>query len=114
MLKGTATACPNHPSIEATVRCKQCSKGVCDACAVPGATGVFCSEVCRDKHAIFYQRAQELDGKAQSTMMLQARKFITSLIVVAAVLFALGVVGTMFFVPILTPIVEMVRGIIGI
>lgn len=114
MLKGTATGCPNHPSIEATVRCKQCSKGVCKACAVPGATGVFCSEVCRDKHALFYQRAQEMDGKARSTALLQARKFLTTLIVIAGVLFALGFVASMVFIPVLTPIVETVRGIIGI
>ncbi len=53
--------CINHPSIEAVARCQQCGKPVCGACLVPGPTGKFCSEVCRDKHQQFIQRAQKLD-----------------------------------------------------
>jgi hypothetical protein len=114
MLKGTATACPNHPGIEATVRCKQCSRAVCQACAIQGPTGLFCSEACRDKHQLFYQRAQAMDGKARSSFFAKFRSLLTTVIVCAAVLGALGVVGSLFQIPILTPLTYYFRDIIGI
>lgn len=114
MVDITRSACINHPSIEATVRCKQCGTPVCNACMVAGATGRFCSNACRDKHQAFVQRAQQLDGKARTSFFAKLRRWAGWLIMAALVAVVLGVVGTLFEVPVLTPLVYQVRGMIGV
>jgi len=114
MSKGIQSGCINHPGVEATHRCKQCNKPVCGACVVPGPTGRFCSTACKEQHEAFTQRAQRMDGKARSGLGARLRKLVGALILAAAVCFALGVVGSIFTVPVLSDIVFEVRGILGI
>ena len=67
MSSGALSSCINHPSIEATGRCKQCSKPFCDMCAVRGATGNFCSAVCKEKHEAYVKKAVALDDMTRGT-----------------------------------------------
>ena len=114
MLNATSSGCVNHPGVEAVIRCKQCSRPVCAACVESGPTGRFCSSSCRDKHQAFTTRAQTLDGKARGSLFVKLKKLVVWLIIAAAVCFALGVVGTIFTVPVLSELVFRARGIIGI
>ena len=76
MVSGTLSSCINHPSIEATGRCKQCSKPYCDTCAVRGPTGNFCSAECKQRHEVFVQRAAKLDDMRRDTSFF-AKAWIT-------------------------------------
>ncbi len=114
MLDGTQSGCINHPGVESTVRCKQCGKPVCDTCVQSGPTGRFCSADCRQKHETFYQQAQQLDGKGGSGTFTKVKKLVGALIVLAVALAAVGVVATVFELPVLSDITRQVRGMIGI
>lgn len=114
MLSGTQSGCINHPGVEAAARCKQCSRPICGACVVSGPTGIFCSAGCKEKHETFARRAQELDDKARSSFFIKLKGLIVWLIVVVGVAFAIGFIGTAVNIPVLTPLVQQVRGIIGI
>jgi hypothetical protein len=39
--------CSNHPSVETSLRCKQCNKPICPKCAVQTPTGYSCKECVR-------------------------------------------------------------------
>ncbi len=111
-----ASVCLNHPGVEAVGRCKQCGRPFCNACKVSGPTGVFCSETCKEKHETFIQRAGDLDAQKKRSAGFGAtlRKVFNlalALVVIAAIL---GVAGAVFQIPVLSPIVHHVRGIIGI
>ena len=114
-LSGTASGCINHPSVEAVGRCKQCSKPICAACKIPGPTGVFCSAECKQKHEVFVKRAQELDvkkgGLGIGYILSRIVGWAVALLIIAIVL---GVVGTIFSVPVLSPLVQSVRNSIGL
>lgn len=113
-MAGVPSACINHPGIEAATRCKQCGKPVCRACTVAGPTGYFCSEACNQKHQQFASRARELEGQARSSFFPKLRGLITTLLVIAVVVVALGVVATFFPIPVLSDLTLQVRGMIGI
>ena len=114
MLEGSKSGCINHPGVEATVRCKQCGKPVCDACVVQGPTGLFCSTVCKEKHQAFMTRAQQLEAKkAGSSLGARLRGAVGFLLLVAVVLGAVGVVATVFEVPVLSGLVRQARVVIG-
>ncbi|HUM04865.1 MAG TPA: hypothetical protein VLT90_05350 [Terriglobales bacterium] len=40
--------CFNHPDVEAVGTCKQCSKGLCSACAKDTGAGLVCSSACEE------------------------------------------------------------------
>lgn len=106
--------CINHPGVEATVRCKQCGKPACDACAVSGATGRFCSQDCKEKHEAFIRRAQQLETqKRRGSLSGGIRKLLSWIFIVAAVVFLLVVVGSIFTgIPILSDFAVWVRSLI--
>ncbi len=114
MMDGTKSSCINHPGVEATVRCKQCGKPVCNACVEQGSTGRFCSPACRQKHEAFMKRSQELDGKARSSVFIKLRSLLGTLIIVTVVLVLLGVAGSFWEIPVLSDIVWKIREILGI
>lgn len=114
MLEGTKSACINHPGVEATVRCKQCGRPVCDACVVTGPTGRFCSQPCKQKHEAFYQKAQGMDGKARSSFFIKLKGLLSGVIILVAVLAAVGVVATVVEIPLLSDLTRQVRALIGI
>ena len=114
MLDGTQSGCINHPGVESTTRCKQCGRPVCNTCVVQGPTGRFCSAPCKQKHETFSQSAQAQDVKGRKPLFTQAKNFVVTLIIVAAVLGAIGVACTVFEVPVLSDLTRSVRGMIGV
>jgi hypothetical protein len=104
-------------------RCKQCGAPVTEFNRILGPTGLFCSDLCRQKHEAFTERAQALDvtGKRSSGAVVRhmIRKFLTKVIVLLILLFFIGLVATFFEIPILSDIVEdmgifqRVKGLIG-
>lgn len=113
-LSGVGSVCVNHPSVEAVGRCKQCSKPFCNACKSQGPTGFFCSAECKQKHEVFVKRAQELDvkkgGLGVGYLLSRILGWAVAILIIAVVL---GVVGTIFDIPVLSDFVQSVRGRIG-
>lgn len=98
MALGIASACVNHPAIEASGRCKQCSKPFCSACEVPGPTGSFCSGACLRKHEMFVQRAAKLDDMQRDTsffgkLWIRIRKLLVFVVVALILAVALHFMG---------------------
>ncbi len=117
MLDGRLSSCINHPGVSATARCKQCGKPLCPACTVSTPLGTFCSDVCREKFENFSKRVQELEqrsSKAKWNVGVYVRKILSFLISVAVILVLLGVIGTIFNVPVLSQWVYVIRAWIGI
>ncbi len=52
--------CINHPTREATTRCKACHKPLCDKCKLVTPEGVFCSEECHQRQQEFTKRAEQV------------------------------------------------------
>lgn len=114
MMDTNQTGCLHHPGMEAVNRCKQCTVPTCHKCTVVGPTGKFCSENCKNIHEAFIRRSQELNTKAGSIFFLKVRRFIGNIVFMLVVLFAAGVVGTVFYIPVLSEITARVRALIGI
>lgn len=117
MLDGKLSSCINHPAVSATARCKQCGKPLCPACIVSSPFGTFCSEVCREKFENFVKRAQEIEqrtSRARWNVGIYLRKLLSFLLAVIVILVLLGVVGTIFNVPVLSQWVYIIRAWIGI
>lgn len=119
MPRATGSGCINHPGVEATARCKQCGKPVCNACHVVGPTGVFCSESCKEKHMAFIQRAQALEQRRKAgpgQFSLKVKKFITKAVVVVILLFAAGFLLVYYnkYIPYVSELIDRVRAFINI
>lgn len=114
MLAGTASGCINHPSVEASVRCKMCTKPVCQACVCAGPCGLYCSPVCKEKHEHFLKQAQAMDSRARLGILGLLRKVIGNMIVWVAVLFVIGLIASLVYIPVLSELVYRIRGIIGV
>lgn len=113
MVDVTQSGCIFHPNMQAVNRCKQCSKPTCHKCTVTGPTGKFCSENCKNTHEAFIRRSQELNTKARSTFIVKLKKLVGTLLFLAVVLIAAGVVGTVFYIPVLSELTLRVREILG-
>jgi len=50
---GTNTTCINHPDRDASLRCSQCWRPLCNECAIKTENGVFCSNDCSQKNKGF-------------------------------------------------------------
>ena len=114
MVDTTKTDCINHPTKPAANWCKQCGNPTCHKCTVIGPTGRFCSDTCRETHEAFHRHSQGREVKAGSTFFLRIRKLVGTLLVLAAVLFAAGMVGTVFYIPVLSELTGWVRGVTGL
>ena len=114
MVDTNQTGCIHHPNMQAVNRCKQCTVPTCHKCTVVGPTGKFCSENCKNIHEAFIRRSQELNTKAGSVFFVKIRKLLTTLLFLVVVMFAAGVVGTVFYIPVLSELTARVRGLIGI
>ena len=106
MVGAKTIGCINHPNLEAIGRCRQCSKPVCSNCGVRGAKGLYCSDICREKHEQFMERAKDtdLERATRRGLFFHLRKLIGSLIMLGVVLFALGFTAYHIFIPVLTPL----------
>ena len=116
MPKALATGCIHHPAVEAVAHCHQCSKPVCGACVVIGPTGRFCSFECQEKHEQFMKKAQSCDlGRQPRGGFGRAMRSLAGRLVFLAVALAcLGILCTMFEVPVLSEWTRTVRGMIGL
>lgn len=114
MVDTNQTGCIHHPNMQAVNRCKQCTVPTCHKCTVVGPTGKFCSENCKNIHEAFIRRSQELNTKAGSAFFVKLRSAVATLLFVVVVLFAAGVVGTVFYIPVLSELTVRVRGLIGL
>lgn len=112
-MKGTEAACINHPTIHATIRCKQCSRPVCDSCVVQGPLGRYCSTVCKEKHQHFHQQVQTMDTRARGASFAKVKSMISTFLVLVAVLVVVGVFATLVEVPILSNLTYRVREALG-
>ncbi|MBI5092743.1 MAG: hypothetical protein HZB26_09920 [Candidatus Hydrogenedentes bacterium] len=114
MALGAPSSCLNHPGVEATGRCKQCGKPFCNACAVSGPTGRFCSDTCKEKHQVFIQRAQQLDRQVVSGGFLRKlRSMAIKLVIWAVAILAVAFILTKYAqieVPILS---DLLRRYVG-
>ncbi|MBI4559986.1 MAG: hypothetical protein HY706_20535 [Candidatus Hydrogenedentes bacterium] len=117
MVRATSSACINHPSIEATARCKQCNTPVCGACRISAGSGFFCSEECKNKYEQFVQRAQQLERMRRPSIGISRRlgRLIGKLVIYAIVVLFFGLVATNFGVriPILSDIVQRLIAAFG-
>ncbi len=115
MMGAKTIGCVNHPGVEAIGRCRQCSKPVCKECGVTGAGGVYCSDVCRQKHEEFMQRARVLglDTRSRKPIIVHLKKLLGGLITLAAILFALGFTATILYIPVLSDLTATVRQRLG-
>jgi len=113
MVDVSQTGCIHHPNMQAVNRCKQCTVPTCHKCTVVGPTGKFCSENCRNVHEAFIRRSQEIVTTARSTFFVKLRRWVGSLLYLVVVLFAAGVVGTVFYIPVLSELTLRVRGMLG-
>ncbi len=113
MVDVSQTGCIHHPNMQATNRCKQCTVPTCHKCTVVGPTGKFCSENCKNIHEAFIRRSQDLNTTARSSFFVKMRSRVATLLFIGVVLFAAGVVGTVFYIPVLSELTQRVRGIIG-
>ena len=113
MVDATQSGCIFHPNMQAVNRCKQCGKPTCHKCTVTGPTGKFCSENCKNTHEAFIRRSQELNTKARSSFFVKLKKLVGTLLFLVVVLFAAGVVGTVFYIPVLSELTLRLRGILG-
>jgi len=114
MLAGSQSGCINHPAVEAVARCKQCGRPVCGTCVVGGPTGNFCSDACKEKHQAFMSKAQQLEGRAGTSMFVLLRNLMAWVIIVVVVCVAVGIVATFVELPVVSELTDKVRGIIGI
>jgi hypothetical protein len=52
--------CANHPSVQTSLRCKNCEKPICPKCAVLTPTGYSCKECVRGQQKVF-ETAEAID-----------------------------------------------------
>lgn len=99
-------------AVDAIGRCKQCGSPVTQFNKVVGPTGMFCGDECKVNHEAFTQRAGSLERQTKGSFFGIPRflgKAVGKLIVLAIIIVAIGVVGTIFEIPVLTPMVENFR-----
>lgn len=110
------SVCLNHPGVEAVGRCKQCGRPFCNACKIQGPTGLFCCEACKQKHESFTQRVGSLDAqqKRSAGFFATLRKAFNLALALLVIAVILGIAGSVFQIPVLSPIVGNVRALIGL
>lgn len=115
MMGAKTIGCINHPGVESIGRCRQCGKPVCRQCGVSGAKGIYCSDVCREKHEDFMQRAEGLglERRCGPGIGLQIRRGLGMLITLAVVLFVLGVISSLTYIPLLTDLTARIVSLLG-
>lgn len=104
-------------AVDAIGRCKQCGSPVTQFNKVVGPTGMFCSDECKANHEAFTQRAGSLERTKKGGLFGLPRvlgKLVGQLIVLAIIVVAIGAVGAIFEIPVLSPLVSNVRATLGI
>lgn len=103
--------CVNHPTRQATSRCKRCGKPICDDCKMVSEVGVVCSEQCLDAIKAFQERVGDDLPRRRRNPVQTILKWVAILGVVIAVAY-----GVMCFMEgeLLTPgsFVESIKALI--
>lgn len=115
MMGAKTIGCINHPGMEAIGRCRQCGKPVCKQCGLTGAKGIYCSEVCKEKHEQFIQRAGNLEPTRgyRPGIGFRLRQLLGVLITMAAIVCVLGMVSYLTYIPLLTDLTTRVLSLLG-
>ena len=107
--------CLNHPGFEATARCKQCNKPICNTCQTKGPTGIFCSEECKEKHEAFIKRAHQIENlKKPSSFKLKLGILLGKLLAVVVLLAGVVTLAILFDIPVLSDLVNSAKEAIGL
>jgi len=117
LMTGAKTiGCINHPGVESVGRCLQCSKPVCKQCGIVSASGLYCSEACREKYEQYMHRAQALDAekKIKGGVFFRFRQTLGVLVTLLVILFVLGCVASWTYIPLLTDVTARIRSLFGI
>lgn len=77
---------------DATLRCRQCHKWVCDSCAFKNEDGAFCERECATKYRDFQKAQPDEEEEERGLIARLVRKIVVLLIVVvlAGILYAYG------------------------
>ncbi len=113
MLDASQAGCVNHPTKPAVLRCKQCGAGVCKQCIIPGPVGRYCSETCKQQHEAFVQKAQGAEQRVRNKRSIRWSALLRKLVITAGLIVGLGMLGTVFNIPVLSGIVFKIRMILG-
>ncbi len=108
--------CINHPGVDAVGRCRQCSKPVCKQCGIVSTNDLYCSEACREKYEQYMHRAQsrESEKEYKPGFFPQLRQLLGIVITFAVILFVLGCVASLTYIPLLTDVTTRIRSLLGI
>ena len=114
MMGAKTIGCINHPSLLAVGRCRQCSKPVCKECGIVSSAGLYCSEVCQEKHSQFLKRAGDLETTRSSRLHLglKFRKLLGLLITLIVILCVLGMISYHTYIPLLTDLTARVLSVL--
>lgn len=110
----TRSECIYHPGKPAVNQCKQCGATTCHTCTVTGPSGRFCSSECEAAHRARLRGASQQAIQRPPTLLARIRKLARTLLVLAVLLIAAGLVGSVFNIPVLTPLTFAVRNFLGI
>ena len=106
--------------MDVIAHCKQCGGPITSHTKVLGPTGVFCSEVCREKHENFVQRAAALESpeRKRSTgyiTWLRIRGTVARIVaILVLIVFMAAVFTEAVNVPVLTPFFTALRRLVGL
>jgi len=114
MLDASQAGCVNHPTKPAVLRCKQCGVGVCKQCIVPGPVGRYCSETCKQQHEAFMEKAQGAEQRVRGKQPVRWGRVMGKMVLTLGILIGLGLLGSVFRIPLLTPVVYKIRVMLGI
>ena len=114
MVNVTRSECIYHPGKEAVHRCKQCGATTCHKCTVLDSAGKFCSNDCRVAHHALLDYGSQQPTQAPSLLFVRIRKVIGKLLFLLAILVVAGIVGSVFYIPVLSEITQSVRGALGL
>jgi len=80
------------------------------------ASGLYCSEACREKYEQYMHRAQALDAekKIKGGVFFRFRQTLGVLVTLLVILFVLGCVASWTYIPLLTDVTARIRSLLGI
>lgn len=97
-------------------QCAQCGGPVTTKARVEAASGVFCSEDCREKYDAFRERAtayEDRPHRAPINWKFTAIRWVRKLIGLTIVFVLLGCVALLFKIPVLLPFYRGVLNVLG-
>jgi len=84
--------CINHPTRQASARCKRCGRPICSDCKLVSEVGVVCSEQCLDAIKSFQERVKDDVPRRRRRWLprIGAWRGLLAIVVLAAVAYGLA------------------------